>query len=124
MHPQTQTPSHNQPLPFTRDAIIGHFQHHATNGPAYVQIQATNALARIMGLFDEAKQAASDAAHHFSDESRALYKRAGQLMRGEVEPRPDDLHGGALPEPLPDPHQEEQEEDEPTHAKDDDDEPP
>ena len=89
----------NPPLPYTRDAIIGHLQQHATNGPAYVQIQATTALARIMGLFSEAKEAVANTAHRFSDESRALYKRAGQLMRGEVEPRPDDLHGGAPPGP-------------------------
>jgi hypothetical protein len=48
--------SANPPLPFTRKAIIGHFQFHATNGPAYVQIQATNALARLKGLYQEARQ--------------------------------------------------------------------
>ncbi len=61
MQHQTNTRSHNPPLPFTREAIIGHYQHHATNGPAYVQIQATNALARIMGLFKQGKDAVQNA---------------------------------------------------------------
>ena len=46
----------NPPLPYTKQAIRDHLRHHATNGPAYVQIQATKALARMIGLFEEAKQ--------------------------------------------------------------------
>ncbi len=73
----------NPPLPYTRDAIIGHLQQHATNGPAYVQIQPTNALARIMGLFDEAKSAIKDTIHHISDEARALSARVTAIQNGE-----------------------------------------
>ena len=62
MKSQTNTRSTNPPLPFTREAIIGHYQHHATNGPAYVQIQATNALARMIGLYEDAKQGITNAA--------------------------------------------------------------
>ncbi len=73
----------NPPLPYTRDAIIGHLQQHASNGPAYVQIQATKALARIMGLFDEAKSAIKDTIHHISDEARALSARVTAIQNGE-----------------------------------------
>ena len=45
----------NAPLPFTKEAIIGNFQIHATNGPAYVQLQATRALARLKGMYEEAR---------------------------------------------------------------------
>ena len=81
MHAQTQT--HNPPLPFTREAILGHLQLHASNGPAYVQIQATTALARIMGLFNEAKAAVKDTIHHISDEARALSARVTAIQNGE-----------------------------------------
>ena len=55
---QAMTSTANPPLAYTKEAIRGHLQHHATNGPAYVQIQATKALARMIGLYDEAKDAA------------------------------------------------------------------
>ena len=51
----------NPPLPFTKDAIIGNFQIHATNGPAYVQLQATRALARLKGMYEEARLLAREA---------------------------------------------------------------
>ena len=93
MHPQTQT--HNPPLPFTREAIIGHFQHHASNGPAYVQIEATKALARIMGLFNEAKEAIKGNVHRVSEEamqrSRDLSTRITGLMSGELTPTAEEL---------------------------------
>ena len=54
---QAMTSTANPPLAYTKEAIRGHLQHHATNGPAYVQIQATKALARMIGLYDEAKDA-------------------------------------------------------------------
>ena len=45
----------NPPLEYSKTAIREHLQLHATNGPAYVQIQATKALARMIGLYDDAK---------------------------------------------------------------------
>ncbi len=93
MHAQAQT--HNPPLPYTRDAIIGNLRHHASNGPAYVQIQATTALARIMGLFDEAKQSLKDGVHRFSEEalqrSRDLSTRVSGLLSGELTPTAEEI---------------------------------
>ena len=43
----------NPPLPFTPRAIIDRLRHHATNGAAYIQLQATKSLARILGLYDQ-----------------------------------------------------------------------
>ncbi len=50
-------PQHNPPLSLKAGAIVGRLQHFATNGPAYVQFQATRSLARIVGLFDKASDA-------------------------------------------------------------------
>ena len=50
-------PQHNPPLKLKANAIVGRLQHFATNGPAYVQFQATRSLARIVGLFDKASDA-------------------------------------------------------------------
>ena len=46
---------HNPPLPFTPKAVIDRLRFRATNGAAYVQLQATKALARILGLYDQTK---------------------------------------------------------------------
>ncbi|MDE2989277.1 MAG: hypothetical protein OXT70_14695 [Chloroflexota bacterium] len=51
------TPSHNPPLALNPRAILSQLQHFATNGPQYVQFQATRSLARIVGLFDRASDA-------------------------------------------------------------------
>ena len=50
----------NPPLDYNKKAIREHLQFHATNGPAYVQIQATKALARMIGLYDDAKKGVND----------------------------------------------------------------
>ena len=50
-------PRHNPPLKLKASAIVGRLQHFATNGPAYIQFQATRSLARIVGLFDKASDA-------------------------------------------------------------------
>ena len=50
-------PRHNPPLKLKANAIVGRLQHFATNGPAYIQFQATRSLARIVGLFDKASDA-------------------------------------------------------------------
>ena len=63
----------NPPLPYTKTAIRDHLRHHATNGPAYVQIQATKALARIIGLYDEAKQGIQSAAEHAVQETKSKF---------------------------------------------------
>ena len=47
--------NHNPPLPFTPKAIIDRLRLRATNGADYVQLQATKALARILGLYDQTK---------------------------------------------------------------------
>ncbi|MCY3589299.1 MAG: hypothetical protein OXH40_11515 [Chloroflexi bacterium] len=51
------TPSHNPPLALNPRAILKQLQHFATNGPQYVQFQATRSLARIVGLFDRTSDA-------------------------------------------------------------------
>ena len=51
------TPSSNPPLALNPRAILKQLQHFATNGPAYVQFQATRSLARIVGLFDRTSDA-------------------------------------------------------------------
>ena len=55
----TSAPSQdrNPPLSLTPKAILTRLQHFATNGPQYVQFQATRSLARIVGLFDRASDA-------------------------------------------------------------------
>ena len=50
-------PQHNPRLPLKAGAIVKRLQHFATNGPAYIQFQATRSLARIVGLFDKASDA-------------------------------------------------------------------
>ncbi len=85
---QAMTSTANPPLAYTKEAIRGHLQHHATNGPAYVQIQATKALARMIGLYDEAKDAArktkdaalektKDAVHPITKKLNTLMQQAG-----------------------------------------------
>ena len=49
--------SNNPPLSLTPKAILSRLQHFATNGPQYVQFQATRSLARIVGLFDRTSDA-------------------------------------------------------------------
>ena len=47
----------NPPLSLAPKAILSRLQHFATNGPLYVQFQATRSLARIVGLFDRTSDA-------------------------------------------------------------------
>ena len=49
--------SQNPPLALNPKAILTRLQHFATNGPQYVQFQATRSLARIVGLFDRTSDA-------------------------------------------------------------------
>ena len=63
----------NPPLPYTKDAIRDHLRHHATNGPAYVQIQATKALARMIGLFEEGKQAVQGKVERAVDKTKSAF---------------------------------------------------
>ena len=58
-HAYINTPSQdrNPPSPSPPKAILSRLQHFATNGPQYVQFQATRSLARIVGLFDRTSDA-------------------------------------------------------------------
>ena len=49
--------SQNPPLALNSKAILTRLQHFATNGPQYIQFQATRSLARIVGLFDRTSDA-------------------------------------------------------------------
>ncbi|MDE2987500.1 MAG: hypothetical protein OXT70_05535 [Chloroflexota bacterium] len=49
--------SNNPPLALNPRAILSQLQHFATNGPKYIQFQATRSLARIVGLFDRTSDA-------------------------------------------------------------------
>ena len=63
----------NPPLEYSKKAIREHLQHHATNGPAYVQIQATNALARMIGLYEDAKQGITNAAETAVEKAKSPF---------------------------------------------------
>ena len=75
----------NPPLPFTKDAIIGNFQIHATNGPAYVQLQATRALARLKGMYEEARLMAREA---FNTKHQDTHSHKRTLSKAATQPPP------------------------------------
>ena len=121
---------HNPPLPFTKDAIINRLRHQATNGPAYVQHSATKTLARLKGLYDEARfearakfevarETAQDAAQQVKDQATgkkmSVAERVAGLMNGTLEPTPEERAHFELDNPL--------NEDE-DHEAEQDDEPP
>ena len=72
----------NPPLEFSKKAIREHLQFHATNGPAYVQIQATKALARMIGLYEDARliaRQAFEAAKSAAQEVIPTQKKLGPI---------------------------------------------
>ena len=121
----------NQPLPVNKTAIINHLAHHATNGPAYVQLNATKALARITGLYDQARyeaklafeaaqKATKDAVQQVKEKTSgtkmSVADRVAGLMNRTLEPTPEELAHFELDNPS-------QDEDEDHEAKRDDDPP-
>ncbi|MCY3921114.1 MAG: hypothetical protein OXG27_01795 [Chloroflexi bacterium] len=99
----------NPPLPLRKDAILNHLAHHATNGPAYVQLGATKALARLTGLyaearyeaqlaFETAREAVRDAARQGVEQATEKvltgYERITELMNG-ADPTEEELGGFA-----------------------------
>ena len=121
----------NPPLPFTKDAIINQLRHQATNGPAYIQHSATKTLARLKGLFDEARfearerfdtarDAARDAANQIADQAAgkkmSVAERVAGLLNGTLEPTPEERAHFELDNP----HKEDDED----HAAEQEDEPP
>ena len=101
----------NPPLPFSPKAVVSHLQHHATNGPAYVQLGATKALARILGLYDQTRDLAKRMAEPRLIESGPDAKpkkkklsrihRAQILARGEdPPPEEDEEEAQEQPDPL------------------------
>ncbi len=72
----------NPPLEFSKKAIREHLQFHATNGPAYVQIQATKALARMIGLYDDAKNGFSEAVDNVKQKGKSLHERMEAIRNG------------------------------------------
>ena len=96
----------NQPLAVNKTAIINHLAHHATNGPAYVQLSATKALARITGLYDQARyeaklafeaaqKATKDAVQQVKEKTDGAKMTIGQriegLRNGTIQPSPEEL---------------------------------
>ena len=96
----------NQPLPVNKTAIINHLAHHATNGPAYVQLGATKALARLTGLYDQARyeaklayEAARKAAEGATQQVKAkvedgkmtIGERVEGLIKGTIQPTAEEL---------------------------------
>ena len=82
----------NPPLSVNKTAIINHLAHHATNGPAYVQLSATKALARITGLYDEARyqakltfEAARKAAQDMTEQVKNGVKSGWDTVAQELE---------------------------------------
>ena len=60
-----------RPSPSPQEAILSRLQHFATNGPQYVQFQATRSLARIVGLFDRTSDAIRELGFGPSDQSES-----------------------------------------------------
>ena len=96
----------NQPLAVNKTAIINHLAHHATNGPAYVQLGATKALARLTGLYDQARyeaklayeaaqKATKDAVQQVKEKADGAKMTIGQriegLRNGSIKPSPEEL---------------------------------
>ena len=96
----------NQPLAVNKTAIINHLAHHATNGPAYVQLGATKALARLTGLYDQARyeaklayeaaqKATKDAVQQVKEKASGAKMTIGQrvegLRNGTIQPSPEEL---------------------------------
>ena len=85
----------NPPLQYSKDAIRQHLQFHATNGPAYVQIQATKALARMIGLYDDAKQTTKQAVSQVVNETKSaansLYAKVEAIRTGQYIVTDEDL---------------------------------
>lgn len=85
---------HNPPLPFTPKAVIDRLRLHATNGAAYVQLQATKALARILGLYDQSKPLAERLRDPQSDAEAPALPEGGRrpftLISEEDLPEDDD----------------------------------
>ena len=102
----------NPPLEYNKKAIREHLQHHATNGPAHVQIQATKALARMIGLYEDAKQGINQAVDQAKDAGTNLAARVTGLMNGTLKPTEKELAHFKLDKPL--------DEDEEAANKDDD----
>ena len=82
----------NQPLAVNKTAIINHLAHHATNGPAYVQLGATKALARLTGLYDQARyeaklayEAARKAAQDMTEQVKDAAKSGWDTVAQELE---------------------------------------
>ena len=111
----------NPPLEYSKKAIREHLQHHATNGPAYVQIQATNALARMIGLFEDAKQGLGEVVDQAKDKAKEgglnFAERVAGLMNGTIKATPEEIKASRL---CQDPFAEEEDED---HATEEDDDP-
>ena len=90
----------NQPLAVNKTAIINHLAHHATNGPAYVQLNATKALARITGLYDQARyeakltyEAARKAAQDMTEQVKEKVEGAGKSLYQQIK----DINSGRTP---------------------------
>ena len=90
----------NPPLPFTKDAIIGNFQIHATNGPAYVQLQATRALARLKGMYEEARLLAREAfntKHQDTPQQQTDTQQGGDTTAPVYDPTDLSVYDDGLP---------------------------
>ncbi len=81
----------NPPLEYSKKAIRQHLQHHATNGPAYVQIQATNALARMIGLYDDAKNGITNAVDSVRDKGSTMYAKIEAIKNGTHKVTAEDI---------------------------------
>lgn len=112
----------NPPLEYKRTAIREHLQFHATNGPAHVQIQATKALARMIGLYDDAKSGINHTVDQAKERARdgalSISQRVAGLMNGTIKATPEEIAASTL---YNKPGSEE--DDEASSAQDDDDVP-
>ena len=93
----------NPPLKLSPRAVLNQLRFHATNGPAYVQLGATKAIARNLGLYDQTKDLAQRLAEPILGEPETSAKpkkqklsrilRAQILARGEDPPAEDEEEG-------------------------------
>ena len=93
------------PVPYTDAAIKAGIAHEAANGPSHVRIKALGMMARLNGLFDQARyearlayeatrDALRDAAQNVTDQTLTGYERITELMNG-AEVTEEDLGGFA-----------------------------
>ena len=80
------------PVRYEPDAVKAAIAHEAANGPSHVRIRALNMMARMMGLYDHAKNAAEQA----KKKTAGLWGQMVAIMDGTHKVTREDLGDFAL----------------------------